>query len=155
MCRSCCQNFPNGLENRIVRILMTEKFKHQRARPDLSNWISNTLARNIRCRSVHRLKKTRVGSSRIDIARGGYTDGSSAGRTQVRQDVAEKIAGNNNIEPVRMQNEVCGQYVDVKLVRTHVRIIFGHRLHALVPERHGDGNSVRLGGRCQVFFRSL
>ena len=97
MCRPGCQNFPNGLENRVVRILVTEKFKHQGARPDLSNWIGNTLARNIRCRSVHGLKKARVASSRIDIARRGYADGSSARRTQVRQDVAEKVAGNKNL----------------------------------------------------------
>ncbi len=35
-----------------------------------------------------------------------------------------------------------------------VWILLANRLHAFVPVGHGDGNAVRLGGRCQFLCRT-
>ncbi len=47
-----------------------------------------------------------------------------------------------------------GQNVDVVLVDADLGVLPGHRLHALIPVRHGDGDAVGLGGRGQVARRA-
>ncbi len=66
--------------------------------------------------------------------------------TEVREDVAEKVRGDDHGEPVRVAHEMRGKDVDVELVRLHVRILFRDRGEALVPVGHGNRDAVRLGG---------
>ena len=53
-------------------------------------------------------------------------------------------------DPAAVLDEVRGKNVDVIFVPADIRIIGGHRLHALVPVRHGDRDTVRLRRRGQV-----
>src|SRR5213593_1199468 len=74
---------------------------------------------------------------------------------EIRQDVAEQVGCHHDVEPVRMLDEVSREDVDVELVPADVGILPGHRLHALVPVRHGDRDAVRLRRRRQVLLRAL
>ncbi len=101
------------------------------------------------------LEHGRVHPLRVDVARRRDADRARAGGPQIRQDVAEQVGGHHHVEPVRVQDEMRGQDVDVVLVPPDVRIGLGHRLHPLVPVRHGDRDAVRLRGRGQVLLRAL
>src|ERR1700724_704305 len=83
----------------------------------------------------------------IDVARGSDADGSGAGGTEVREDVAEEVGGYDDVEVVGLEDEVRGEDVDMEFVPGDVGEGFGHLEHALIPVGHGDGDSVGLGGR--------
>ena len=76
-------------------------------------------------------------------------------RAEIGQDVAEQVGADDDVEPVRMLHEMRGQDVDVELVGADVRVIRLHRREALVPERHGVDDAVRLGRGGDVLLRPL
>ena len=74
---------------------------------------------------------------------------------EIGQDIAEQVRADHHVEPVRMLHEMRGKNVDMELVGADVRIIRLHRREALVPERHGVHDAVRLGGGGDVLLRPL
>ena len=52
-----------------------------------------------------------------------------------------------------MQDKIRGENIDVVFVPLHLGIVFPHRLDALVPIRHGDGNAVGFRRRGQMLLR--
>ena len=124
--------------------------EHHRGRPDLTDGVGDALAVDVRRRAVHRLEQGGEAPFRIEVGRRRDADGPGTGRPQVGQDVTEQVRGHHHVEPVRMQDEVRGQDVDVVLAGSHAGIGGGHLVEALVPERHGDRDAVGLGGRGDV-----
>src|SRR6185312_14273730 len=59
----------------------------------------------------------------------------------------------DHVEPVRMQHEIRGKNIDVIFVPLHLGEFLRHRLHALVPIGHRDGDAVGFRGRGQVLLR--
>src|SRR5437764_9348278 len=51
-----------------------------------------------------------------------------------------------------MGHEVCGKNVYVILVRFNVRIILGYGRESLIPEGHGEHNTVRFRRRRDMFL---
>jgi hypothetical protein len=124
--------------------------KHHRTRPDLSDRIGNPLAGNVRRRAVYGLEHARVLALRIQIGRWRDTDGPSNCGTEIGEDIAKQIAGNDNIEPIGVQYEMRSQDIDMVLIGTYIGILFGNGAKALVPIRHRVDDAIRLGGRRQV-----
>src|SRR3984893_13594018 len=89
---------------------------------------------------------------RVDVARRRDADGAGAGRPEIRKNVAEQVRADHDVEPVRMQHEIRGENVDVIFVPLYLGVVFGHRLDAFVPIRHGDRNAVGLRRRGQVLL---
>src|SRR5947209_112061 len=112
----------DGIDNRVGRLAFAEVIEHHRARPDLSDRIGNPLTGNIGRRAVHRLEQRGKLAFRVDVAGRRNADRAGAGGTKVRENVAEEVRGNDDVEPIRMQHEVRGENVDVILVPTDARI---------------------------------
>ena len=72
---------------------------------------------------MHRLKQRRTFSFGIEVGRWGKPHRSHNRRAQVRKNVAEEIRSDHNIEPIRMGYEMCGQNIDVVLVRFDIGIL--------------------------------
>ena len=127
-------------------VLAAQELQHQRARPDHGNGVGDALAVDVRRRAVHGLEQRREGALRVQVGRGRDADGAGAGRTQVRQDVAEQVGGHHHVEALGLQHEARGQDVDVLLVGLDVGELLADGVGALVPPRHADGDAVALGG---------
>ena len=102
---------------------------------------------------MHRFEHRGEHPLRVDVGTGGNADGPSHRRSQIRQDVAEQVGTDNDIEPIRVLHEVRAQNIDVVLVGTDVGILRGHLGEAFVPVWHGVDDAVRLGGGRDVFLR--
>jgi len=130
-------------------------FEHHRAGPDLADRIGDALAGNIRRRAVHRLEHRREFALRIDVARRRNADGPGAGRAEIGENIAEQVGSDDHIKAIRLKHEQRGENIDVILVPFNVGEILRHGFDALVPERHGDGDAVRLGGGGEMLLRRL
>ena len=127
--------------------------QHHRAGPDHADRIGDAHPGDIRRRAVHRFEHRRKIAGRIDVAGRRDADRAGAGGTQIRQNIAEQVGADHDVELVGIQHEMCGENIDVELVPAHVRIGLGHLLHALVPIRHGDRDAVGLGRRGEMLLR--
>ena len=67
-------------------------------------------------------------------------------RTQVREDVAEQIAGNDDLKPLGMHDEIAGQGINVHLRRGDLGVVLAHFLEDFVPEYHRVVQGVGFGG---------
>src|SRR5262249_48653310 len=126
--------------------------QHHRTRPDLTYGIRNSLPGDVRRRSMHRLEHRRKFTFRIQIGRRSNPDRTHDRGSQIGKYVAKQIRTDNDIEPIRMANEVRGENIDVILVGSHVGIFRGELLEALIPERHSENDAVRLGRRRKVLL---
>lgn len=124
-------------------------------RPDLADWIGDPAAGDIGNGTVHRLEQRRKSPFRIDIAGWGNADSACTARAKVGQDVAEEIGRDDDIEPVQIKDEMCTEDVDVVLVPADIGEFRSQRFDPCVSIWHGDGNTVGLGGRCQVLTLPL
>src|SRR5712671_1149602 len=116
--------------------------EHHRRGPNLAYRVGYSLARDIRRGAVDRLEHRRKRSLRIDIGRRGYCYRTGNLRSEVRKNVAEEIAADDDAEAFGRHDEARRQYIDVILVRTDFRIFGSDFGEALVPERHRIENPV-------------
>lgn len=124
----------HAVDDRCRGRCLSKMVEHHGACPNLSDRVGDALPSDIRCRTVYRLEETRIRVFGIDIAAGRNTDGSSASRTQVREYVSEEIAGDDNVEPIRVHDEPRGQDVDVIFVDGDLREALRHCRDPLVPK---------------------
>src|SRR5690554_6741645 len=122
-------------------------FKHHGTGPDLADGIGDALAGDIRRTAMHRFEQAGELAFRIDIGRGRHSDSSGTGRAQVGENVAKQVAGNHDIEPVGMQDEVGGKDVDMELVDMDLGVVVRHGGYPLVPPGHGNSDAIGLGRR--------
>lgn len=92
--------------------------------------------------TVHRLEHRRIVALGIDVARWRDTDAARDSRPQIRQDVPEQVAGDHDIEPVGMLDEMGRQDIDMVSGRLDVRIVPGKCGETFIPERHGVDDAV-------------
>src|SRR4029077_6041836 len=98
---------------------MTEGTEHHRARPDLADRIGDSLPRNIGRRTMNRFKKRRKFAFWVNVGRWRDADRAGAGWAEIREDVAKQVRRDDNVEAVRIEDELRGQNVDVVLVAPH------------------------------------
>jgi hypothetical protein len=87
---------------------------------------------------------------RVQVRAGGDADGAGHGGAEVGEDVAEQVRAHDHVEALGEADEVRGEDVDVVLGGLDVGVALGHGGEALVPERHGVDDAVRLGGGGEV-----
>ena len=130
-------------------------FEHHGAGPNLSDRIGDAATVDIGCRTVHRLEKRRETPFGIEIGRRGDGNGAGAGWPKVGENVAEQIGGDHHVEEIGMAHEVRRENVDVELVGAYRWVLGADGGETFVPVGHRDRDTVRLGGRGQVLFRTL
>ena len=123
-----------------------EVLEHHGGTPDLADGVRDASAGYVRGGPVNRFEEAGESPFGIDISTWGDADGTGACRTKVREDVTEEVAGDDDVEPVGVQDEVRCEDVDVKLVDLQIGVALGHLFHTFVPIGHGDGDAVALGG---------
>jgi hypothetical protein len=105
-CRRClpCAGADGSARTRSIaatigsrRVRMSQVLEHQRARPDLADRIRDALAGDVGRRAVHRLEQRRELALGIDVADGAMPI-VPAGRAEVRQDVAEEVRADDDVE---------------------------------------------------------
>lgn len=79
------------LHDRVMGVGVTQVIKHHRTGPDLTNRVCDTLAGNIRGRTMDRFEEGGEFAFRVDIARWRDADCARAGRAKVRQDIAKRF----------------------------------------------------------------
>jgi hypothetical protein len=66
-------------------------FKHHLTRPDHTDGVGDTLAGDIGCGPVYRLKEGREETGGVDVARRSDADGAGTGRSKIREDVSKEV----------------------------------------------------------------
>ena len=125
----------DGIGDATGCVAEAKMFEHHRRRPDLTDRIGDALSGDVRRRAVDRFEQRREIAGRVDVSRRCDADGSGAGRTEVGQDVTEKIRGDDNVEPVRMLDEMGRQDIDVEFVDSQVGIAPVPWLRRVRPNR--------------------
>src|ERR1700678_114181 len=92
------QHVFDRLENVGRRGLLPEMIQHHGARPDLPNGVRDALTGDVGRGPVHRLEQRWKIAFRVDVARRRNANGARAGRPKVREDVAEEVRGDHDIE---------------------------------------------------------
>ncbi len=136
----------DGRHDGAGRIPVAEVIKHHGTRPDLADGIRDPPAVDVRRRAVHRLEARWVFPLGVEVGRRRDANRTGHSRPKVREDVAEEVRSHHHVEPLRVQDELRREDVDVILVRPDLGVLRAHGPEALVPVRHGDGDAVGLGG---------
>ncbi len=101
------------------------------------------------CTGSKRLGNVRSG---LMLALGSDADGAGAGGAEIGEDVAEQVAGDDDVETVGVHDEVRREDVDVVFVNCDVGEVGGHCLRRAGPSRAWKWRCVALGGRGQVLL---
>src|SRR5438067_268574 len=80
--------------------------------PDLPDGVGDALAGDVRGGAVDGFEEAGELAFGVDVAAGGDADGTGTRRAQIREDVAEEVAGDDDVEPVGVHNEVRRQDID-------------------------------------------
>src|SRR5437879_5186614 len=76
----------NRVHDRLCCIGMPKMLEHHRTRPDLTDWIGDVLAIDVRRRAMNRLEQRRKVALGIDVRGWRNADGTGAGGTEIGQD---------------------------------------------------------------------
>src|SRR5918993_5623431 len=128
-------------------VFVPEVIEHHRAGPDLAYRVRDSLSGYVRGGAVDRLEHRRVLALRVEVGRGGYPDAASDRRAQVAQDVAEEVGAHHHVKARRLEHEGRREGVYVILAGLDVRVLAGHFVEDLVPERHRVDDAVGLRRR--------
>src|SRR6185503_3805325 len=96
-----------------ARLRMAEVLQHHGRRPDGADRVGDALAVDVGRRAVHGLEERRKGAFGVDVSGRRDGDGAGAGGPEVRENVAEEVGGDDDVEPVRVLHEVRAEDVDV------------------------------------------
>src|SRR5271169_2619865 len=131
------RTFPEDVFDRVehgVRgLAVAEKLEHHRARPDLADRVRDVPAHDVGRRAVDRLEQRGVLSLRIQVRRRRDRNRARARGPEIREDVSEEVRADDDVEPVRVPDEMRGQDVDVVLVGPDVGVFLRDGLGPLVP----------------------
>lgn len=96
-------------------IWMTEVIQHHRSCPDLPDRVRDSLARYVGSRAMNWFEQTGVIAIGVDVRTRGDSDRPRICGAEIGEDVAEEVTGHHDVEPIRVQHEVCREDVDVGL----------------------------------------
>ncbi|KAG0945135.1 hypothetical protein G6F31_014497 [Rhizopus arrhizus] len=135
--RAVFQAMLDGGQDGVVRVLAAQELQHQRARPDHGDRVGDALAIDVRRRPVHGFEQRREFAFRVQVRRRRDADGAGAGRAQVRQDVAEEVARDDDVELARVAHQLHRGVVDVHVRQLDVGIFARHLNDDIAPELRG------------------
>src|SRR5699024_11422603 len=120
---ACGQHGFKGSDDSVGRRLVPQVFQHHGTGPDLADRVGDALAGDIRSAAVYRFEQAGELAFGIDVGRRCHADGAGAGWSQIGENVAKQVAGNHDIKPVGMQDEVGGKDVDMELVDMDLGVV--------------------------------
>src|SRR5262245_32565727 len=126
----------------------SEILEHQRGGQDRADRVRDVLARQRRRRSVHRFEHRR--HARVQIARRRHAEPALQRRAQIRDDVAEQIVGDDDLELRGVLHHQQREPVDVEMARLDVGIPRRDFLEHALPERVTVGHRVALVGHAHL-----
>ena len=103
-------------------------FEHHRARPNLPHRIGDGVAVYVWRRAVNRFEQRGEFALGVYVRRGRYANSAGARRAKIRQDVAEQVGADHDVEPVPMHAERRRQRVKGNRVRFCLPVTDRHRL---------------------------
>src|SRR6058998_102804 len=140
----------SGGERRPYRLLegagrpgSAELLEHQRAGEHGRHRVGDPLAREWRCRAVHRLEQPRSPPARMKIGAGGEPQPADERGAQVGQDVAVQVVGHDDLEALRLAHQLHRQCVHVAVLGLDPAEPGGDALERLLPDLV-SGHGVRL-----------
>ena len=93
---------------------------------------------------MDRLEHARVAATRVDVAARSEADAAADGRTDVGEDVAEEVVGDNDVEPLRLRQEEHRCRVNVAVVGLDLGVLDLDAIECLLPGLTGVDEHVRL-----------
>src|SRR5437763_14637685 len=97
------------------------------------------------------LEETRIAPLRVEIGARSQSQSARNRRSQVREDVAKEIRGDNDIQALWPGNKTRAQRVDQLLLVCYVRVLCRHLPENIIPEDHIVLHAVGLGGAGDLF----
>jgi hypothetical protein len=74
----------------------------------LADWVGDAAAGDVRSGTVHGFEEAGEAAFRVDVRARCDADGAGAGGAEVGENVAEQVAGHDDVEPVGVHHEVRG-----------------------------------------------
>ena len=93
---------------------------------------------------MNRLEHAREVSVWVDISRSTKTNSAPDSSSQVGDDVAKQVVGNNHVEALRVGNHEDSGGVDVKVVNLHARVFLCNKVNCVLPKPSGVDQNVVL-----------
>src|SRR5207248_6749368 len=90
--------------DRVCHVRVTQVSHHHRSAENGADRVHDAAARDVRRGAVHRLEETAFGLG-IDVARGRYAHPADELSREVGQDVAEEVAGDDDVELRRIADQ--------------------------------------------------
>src|SRR3989454_5871419 len=126
----------------LARLQLADVIEHHRGREHLRRWIGDPLPRDVGGRAMHRLEDSRV---RADVGPGGESKATDQSCRFVGEDIAEQVGRHDDIELLRLDDELHGGVVDDLVVRRNrSRVLFGDASCDLEKEAGGGFQNVCL-----------
>src|SRR3989454_3462531 len=117
--------------------------EHQRTGEHGRHRIGDPLAREWRCRAVHRLEQPRSPPARMKIGAGGDPQPADERGAQVGQDVAIQVVGYDDLEALRLAHQLHRQGVHVAVLGLDPAELGGDPFERLLPDPV-SGHCIRL-----------
>src|SRR5262249_62142967 len=89
-----------------------EVVEQHAGREDGGQRVGDALAGDVGGGAVDRFEHAGVGPLRVDVGAGGHAHAAGDDGAQVGEDVAEEVAGDDDVEDLRLADEVHGGGVD-------------------------------------------
>src|SRR5690348_4092029 len=97
------------------RLGVAELLEHQRAGEHRRHRIRDALARERRSRAMHRLEQ--AGPTGVQVGARGEPETADQTGTEVRQDIAIEVVGDNDLKPLGLAHHLHGEGIDVPVFR--------------------------------------
>src|SRR5690349_4165095 len=114
------------------RLRVPQLLEHQRAREYRRHRIRDALAREGRRRAMHRLEQS--GPTRVEVGAGGEPETTDQPGTEVRQDIAVKVVGDDHLKPLGLAHHLHGERIDVPVFRYDPGELGGDAREGLLPD---------------------
>src|SRR5699024_1142100 len=126
--------FCDGLFNPLSIVLITEVAQQHRCGQNGCGRIRNALPSDIRRGTVHWLEHRRVSAGGVNIARGCQTDATGYSASQVSQNIAEEIIGDNHVIARWVSDHVDGCRIDVVVVDFNLGKFWRNLINGALPQ---------------------
>ena len=118
-------------------------------------WVRNTLASNVGCRAVHRLKHGGILIGGVNVPGGREADAASDGTCKVGENVTEKVVGDNHVIAAGVSDHVDGGRINMVVVHGHLREFCGNLIHGALPQSTSVDQHIRLVHQGEVLTTGL
>ena len=128
-----------GRPDAVGRVGLTEVVEHECPRQYGSGGVGLARSRDVGGRAVDRLEHR--DPSGVQVGRAGEADAAAHRTTEVGEDVAEEVVGDDHVVALRVLHEVDAGGVDVVVGGLDLGELLGHLVERALPEIAGEGQA--------------